>query len=228
MVAGMRSARLGREVYVLSPDGEVIRTVIARLEKDGYQFLNGDDSRRRHWFDFNDAVSAANDRIAARQAALRKELRALAHKRRALEKQGYRDSVVSAPYRVVDLRDNVTLARARSRVLKKVLAPLEYLEPDSVVYVIITPLTRCTFGEYRPHTHFVLETEVRSVCFSPDGQVHYSFSTPFIPEEFSPSREGAEARLQSYSEPGTERLVHFVSSAREKEELEKIEDDIPF
>ncbi|MDD2657641.1 MAG: hypothetical protein PHD04_03225 [Candidatus Pacebacteria bacterium] len=100
-----------------------------------------------------------------------------------------------------------------------------------MVYVIITPLTRPNPGwdVYRPHKHFVLETEVRSVCFSPDGQVHYAFSTRFVVEEFFLSREEATAKLRSFSEPGTEDVVPFVSSKQEKEENKKLLDDnIPF
>lgn len=224
-----RVISIGQEAFVLSPDGEVVRTMIAKLEKEGYRFLNGDDERRRHWFSFEGAISAASERIIARQVALRKQLRALALKRRALEEQNYRDGVVSAPYRVVDLRDTVShnLTHLRpSRNLKKVHVPETYLRPGHVVYVAITPATRSEFETYRPYKHFVLETEVASVCFSPDGQVYYTFSTPFIVREFFLSRRGAAAK--NFSEPGTKDLVPFVSSKQEKEEIAKIPDDCPF
>jgi hypothetical protein len=229
------SVRLGQDAFVLSPEGEVVRTVVARLFAGGYWFLNGASGHRsQHWFVFQDAVAAANARIDGRQKALRKELRALGRKRRALETSTYRNEVMNAPYRVVDLRDETTLAHARPRrprTLQNVFAPLEYLEPGHMVYVIITPLTRPNPGwdVYRPHKHFVLETEVRSVCFSPDGQVHYTFSTRFVVGEFFLSRKEAEARLQSFSEPGTKDPVPFVSSKQELEESEKLlDDDIPF
>ncbi|MBI4065969.1 hypothetical protein HY412_02140 [Candidatus Kaiserbacteria bacterium] len=223
--------RIGQEAFVLSPDGEVVRTIVAKLNGKGYRLLNGDDECRSHWFSFDEAVSAARNRINAQQAALRKELRVLAHKRRTLETQNYRDGVMSAPYKVVDLRDTTTLVRLRhTRVLKKVCVPETYFMPGHVAYAIITPMTRLESEDYgyRPHEHFILETEVMSVCFSPDGQTHYMFSTPFVVEEFFSSRKEATARLESYSEPGTKDPVHFVSSRKEKEELEKMIDDVPF
>jgi len=227
-----RVVSIGQQTFVLAPDGEVARTMVARLEEGGYQLLNGDDDRRPHWFSFKDAVAAASDRIGVRQTALRKALRALSQKRRALETKNYRDSVMNAPYRVIDLRDTMDLifGRRRTRKLKKVHVPETYLMPGSVVYAIITPMTRSSeLGLYRPHNHFVLETEVKSVCFSPDGKVHYTFSTPFVVEEFFPSRGEATTKLRSLLEPGSPHPVPFVSSKQEKEENKKLlDDDIPF
>lgn len=232
-MAAKRVVYIGQKVFVVSPAGEVVRTVVARLEGEGYQFLNGGSNRHPHWFNIHEAVAAAGVRIEARQTALRKELRALGRKRRTLETQSYRNDVMSAPYRAVDLRDEASLAFARrrhTRGLKKIRVPEEYLTPGCMVYAIITPTTQSSWaGAYRPHKHFVLETEVKSVCFSPDGQVHYAFSTPFTVGEFFPSREEATAKLQSFSEPGTEEPVPFVSNKQEKEENEKLlDDDVPF
>lgn len=232
MTTEKRDVRIGQEAFALSPDGEVIRTVVARIERNGYQLLNGYDYCRPHWFSFEEAVCAASSRINDRQKSLRKELRALANKRRALGTQNYRDGVKNAPYRVVDLRDTTVFVRLlRSRTLKNVRVPEEYLMPGAVVYAIITPATRLVSEEYgyRPHKHFILETEVESVCFSPDGQVHYTFSTPFIiGEEFFLSMNDAEKRLRVLSAPRSGNFVRFVSREEEKRELEKIEDDVPF
>lgn len=229
-----RIVRIGQRAFVLSGDGEVVRTMVAKIDERGYQFLNGDHGSHPHWFAFKDAIAAASARIDARQKAFRKELRALARKRRTLETQSYRNDVMNAPYKVVELRDEMTVGFAmsrRTRKLKKVRVPETHLRPGRLVYVIITPATRPNPGweVYRPHKHFVLETEVTSVCFSPDGQIHYTFSTRFIVGEFFLSREEATAKLQSFSEPGTKDPVPFVSSQQEKEENEKmLDDDIPF
>jgi len=230
-----RVVRIGQEAFVLSPDGEgVVCTMVAKIDGNCYRFLNGSDGRRcPHWFSFKEAIAEASARISARQVALRKELRALARKRRTLETRDYEDDVRNAPYRVVDLRDTASLDSARlrrPRNLKKVRVPKVYLAPGYVVYAIITPMTHSEPGweVYRPHKHFVLETEVRSVCFSPDGRAHYAFSTHFIVEEFSLSREEAEVRLQSFSEPGTKESVPFVSSEQEKKVLADLDADIPF
>ncbi len=227
-----KAVRLGEEAFVLSSDGDVVRTVVARLDENGYLLLDGSADHHPHWFSFPEAVSAANARISTRQKALRKQLRALAGKRRALEGRDYWDGVMNAPFRVVDLRDEASLAftrRRHTRGLKKIRVPETYLEPGHMVYVIITPATRSSWaGEYRPHKHYVLETEVKSVCFSPDGQAHYTFSTLFIVEEFFPSREEAAAKLGGHADPRTEE-VPFVPSKMEKEENAKLlDDDIPF
>lgn len=230
IMVAKRVVNLGQEVFVLSPNGEVVRTVVAKLEENSYSFLNGDDERRPHWFSFEDAVSAASSRINAQQTVLRKELRALARRRRTLETQDYQDGVMNASYTVVDLDNRTAFTRSRRvRKLKKIRVPETYLVPGHMVYVVITPASRPELGfdVYRPYKHFVLETEVMNVCFSPDGQVHYAFSTRFIVKEFFLSRKEATARLESYSEPGTKDSVHFVSSAQEKKELDE-EDDIPF
>jgi hypothetical protein len=227
-----RVIRIGQEVFVLSHDGEVIRTMVAGLDEKGYRFLDGSSHRRPHWFTFKDAVVAASDRINARQTALRKALRTLALKRRALETQEYQDGVMREPYKVVDLQAMMTYAQSRrSRKLKKIRVPETHLALGHMVYVIITPMTHSESREYayRPHKHFVLETAVKSVCFSPDGQVHYTFSTPYVVDKFFLSRTEAGTGLQkSFSEPGTKDFVYFVSSKQEREELDKIPDDIPF
>ena len=228
-MSAQRIVRIGQKAFVLSHDGEVIRTMVARLEEDGYQFLDGSSHHRPHWFAFKNAVAEASARIDARQTALRKSLRALAHKRRALETKTYQDGVMNEPYKVVNLRDPMTLVfMCRSRKLKKIRVPEAYLSPGHTAYVVITPMTRFNSDVYQPHKHFVLGTKVMSVCFSPDGQAHYTFSTPFVVEKFFLSRKEAVAELQSFSEPGTKDPVHFVSSRREKEEIDKMPDNLPF
>lgn len=232
----VRKVHLGQEAFVLSPDGEVVRTMIAKLEEEGYRLLNGDGNRHPHWLSFRDAVLAASDRISAQRIKLREELRALAKKRRTLKTQKYRDGVMSTPYRVVDLRHETTLASRfwfelprRARKLKKIYIPETCLLPGRVVYVVITPMTRSGSEEvYRPYKHFVLETKVTSVCFSPDGSVDYTFSTPFIVQEFFLSRKEATTKIENLLELATKGSVPFVSSKQEKGEIAKLPDDIPF
>lgn len=229
-----RVVSIGQEAFVLSSEGEIVRTMVAKLYEDGYQFLNGDSSRRPHYFSFKHAIAAADDCISNRQSALRKQLRALTLKRRALETQAYRDGVMNVPYKVAELRDEMIVGFAmsrRTRKLRKIRVPEMHLMPNQVVYAVMTPSTRPNPGweVYRPHKYFILETEVTSVCFSPDGQVYYTFSTRFVVGEFFLSREEATAKLKSFLEPGTKDPVPFVSSKEEKRENEKLLDDnIPF
>ncbi|MEK7086268.1 MAG: hypothetical protein AAB951_00595, partial [Patescibacteria group bacterium] len=55
-MSAQRIVRIGQKAFVLSHDGEVIRTMVARLEEDGYQFLDGSSHHRPHWFAFKNAV----------------------------------------------------------------------------------------------------------------------------------------------------------------------------
>ena len=225
MATKLNVVHLGQEVFLLSAQGEVIRTMVALIWKDGYSFLNGSGSFNAHWFSFNEALSAADDHLQRRSARLRKELRSLAHRRKALVTGEYRESVASTPQRVVDPRDIEN--RFRTKKLKKVCVPEAYYSPGKIVYVAITPASRHHQDVYRPYPYFVLETKVTSVCFTPDGKAHYTFSTPFGVIEFFPSLEGAATKLRILSGLEMENDVPFVSAEKEESELAEI-DDIPF
>ena len=95
------------------------------------------------------------------------------------------------------------------------------------MYLVITPRVMPREFVYRPFENFVLETIVRSVCFSPNGKVYIDFKTPLRSEEYFVLREDAETRLRSYLKSGLNHQPHFVSHTTEVEELDKIE-DIPF
>lgn len=233
--------KLGQEVFVLSPQGEVVRTMVAQLRRvecreagnwvsrTDHVFLNGCDSSQPNWNSFEAATEKAQEVLEVRKAALRKQLRALAARTRQLKTDAYRQSVESAPYKMVDLGDGET--RIRTRMRKRVAVPESYFRPGQVVYAVITPLTEPRYSEwvYRPHPHFILETEVRSVTLAPGGTARYTYATPLRPEELFPTREEAAQRLQSYSEPGTAEEIRFVSMEEEKKQLEELkEDDVPF
>jgi hypothetical protein len=235
---------LGQKVFVLSPQGEVVRTMVGQLRRvqcyeggdwvwrDDHTFLNGDGVSQQNWSSFEAAAQAAQKVLEARRAALRKQLRTLAARVRHLKTAAYRQGVESAPYKMVDLGDGET--RIRTRMRKRIAVPDTYFKPGQVVYAIITPLTpphgsQWADSIYRPHSHFVLETEVRSATLAPDGTARYTFATPLRPEELFLTREEATQRLQSYCEPGTLEPTLFVSMAEEKEKLDELlEDDVPF
>jgi hypothetical protein len=218
---------LGQEVFVLSPQGDVVRTMVAMLASDGhYTFLNGYHSHCcAHWDSYGKAIAAAREHLDARRAALRKTLRQLAARDRQLQTMDYRRAVDFAPYKVANLSYEEGF---RTRTRKHVAVPDTYLRPGESVYAIITPMTEPQSGwVYKPYSHFVLEMEVQSVCLSMSGTALYTFDTPLRPDEHFGTREEAEERLRSYSEPGTLEDIHFVSRKEEKEELAKI-DDNPF
>lgn len=221
---------LGQEVFVLS-GRSVVRTMVGRIEGESYSLLNGDDASDPHWFTYGGAVFAACERVKAQKARLRKALRELTAEDRLLEDERYRDSVLSAPYKIVDLRYELE-RRLRPRTRKNVSVPKMYLSPGQRVYAIITPATSPCYvgmGVYRPLRNFVLETQVKSVCISPDGGAVYTFTTPFVLGEYFLSRKEAMGRLQIHLGPGSLERVYFVSEKLEREELEKLrDDDVPF
>ena len=222
--------QLGRVVFQVSREGDINRTMVAKVYGErGWQFLNGNWNNRSHYYSFEEAVAVAEDRIKDHEARLRAELRALASKRKGLGTQSYRNSVMQARYRVADLRGAEYSGKLhRPRNLKKVVVPETYLLPGRLAYTVITPRTEPKPDMHRPWSHFVLEVEVQSVCFTPDGQVHYSFSTPFAVQAFFLSRKEAEAELEKFSEPGTKDRIRFVSREDEKKWLDSQPDDVPF
>ena len=222
-----KTVRLGQEAFVmLTTGGKVERTMVGALEGDGYLFLNGLHSSRTHWFDFDNALSAAEEGVKKREAALRAELKALGRWRNYLLSPKYRADVFSPPYKVADLEPFEN--RKRTRYLKNVKVPEGYVCPGCRVYAIITPRTQTRWENvYRPHPHFVLETEVRTVYFSPDGVAHYMFATPFEVTEFFPSKDEAIKRLSNFSESDVLKDVPCVSHEEEKQKLQEL-DDIPF
>lgn len=232
-MAKPKVVKLGQKVFVLSEEGNIVRTMVAGIESDGdYRLLNGGTNYDRHWFSFDEALVAASEHLEARRAKLRKALRVLAAKGRELQSESYRSGVENAWYGIVDPKYDET-QEFRPRTKKAVSVPKKYLKPGQCVFAIITPVTpsRYSWREvlYRPHQHFVLETSVKKVWFSPDGKVHYVFTTSFKLGEYFLFREEAEARLRSYSEPGTLEEVPFVSEAEETAGLEKLaDDDVPF
>jgi hypothetical protein len=233
---------LGREVFVLSPQGDVVRTMVAQLRRvqccekgnwvwrTDHTFLNGCDSSQPNWHSFRAAAQAALQVLEARKATLRKQLRALGARTRHLETAAYRQSVKSAPYKMVDLGDGEK--RIRTRMRKCVAVPETYFRPGQAIYAIITPLTPPCGKEwgnslYRPYPHFVLETEVRSVTLSSDGSARYTYATPLKPDEYFLTRKEAEERLRSYSEPGTSEPIHFVSHEEEAKKLKELDEAHP-
>ena len=217
--------QLGQGAFVVvSTDGEVERTMVGALEANGYRFLNGCSDGREHSFDFDQAVATADERLKTREAELRATLRALGRRRKYLESAEYKDRVMTTPYKVVDLRQ--VEKRQRTLQLKVVSIPVMYLYPGCLVYVVITPLTQHRYDVYRPYKHFVLETKVQSVCFTADGEVHHTFSTPFVVDDFFLNKDDAVEYLSNFSEPGTLETIPYVSHEEEKKQL--LEDDVPF
>lgn len=226
----VHKVELGQEVYVLSPQWQVIRTMVAKIDNQGqYEFLNGDSYRLPHWFLLDDAIVTAHLMLDHRKAALRESLRALNAKSRALNTNKYRQSVVDAPYRVADVRDRdgSFSRKAQTRYKKKVTVPENYLKPGTLVYVVVTPRTTPREYGYRPHSCFVLETEIASVCIAPNGEPHHTYAIPFDVEEHFPTREAATKRLASYSEPGTVDPTPFVSRKEWKKGYDKWDKENP-
>lgn len=226
-----RNVKLGQQVFVLSATGEVVRTMVGKIQagdkfnnfEPRYTLLNGEDGQ--HWFSYQDALIASQDRVSQQIKVLKKQLATLRVKSKRLVTEDARDAVMEAPYKVVDLRDRDP--RDRTRKLKRITVPDTYPKIGDVMYLVITPWVMPKEFVYRPFEYFVLETIVRSVCFSPDGKVHLGFKTPFRTEEYFVLREDADSRLRSYLMKDANQPLHFVSHVTEVNEIDKIE-DIPF
>lgn len=221
----LRSVTLGQEVFVIEQD-EVVRTMIGKITNTGYILLNGDCPQ--HWFSFTEARVELDKRLAKKQEELRTILCRLAKKRMAVWGAAYKQAVLSAPYKVVDLRDDPV---ERRRVRKSVCAPKEYLCLGTKVFVPVTVDTRLLHEGidcYRPYAYFVLETMVRGVCFRPNSEVCYSFSTPYRVEDMYLSKSEAEARLQKIVGLDVEENLYFVSHREEEEFLKSLLLDSPF
>ncbi len=214
---------LGQEAYVLiNTGGEVVRTAVGSIDARGdYEFFNGCNSYRKHWFDFDQTVAEAVACTKAKEARLRAELRALARHRKHLQSENYRAEVMSAPYSVVDLSESEK--RGRTRRLKSVEQPGQYLTPGSSVYAVVTPKTQVKRDRevYRPYLHFVLEIKVQSATLHLDGVVSYRFSTPFEVTEYFSELKQAMKLLEGLSEP------IFVSHEEEEQKLGEL-GDVPF
>lgn len=218
---------LGQEFFVLSSEGEVVRTMVGELSERGYQFLNGKYSDDPHWSDYIEAIDAAKAHLDKRRAKLRAEMQRLANKRKVLYRESYLNGVMRSPYKVLDLPGQYSGVRRRVRKLKRVIVPIEtYIQPGCLMFVVITPGVGPKNDVYRPYEHFVLEVKVSSVCFSPGGKVHYNFSTSFEVKTAFETREAAETSLAGVHRIEKEQ-VPFVSYEEMRVEMEKI-DDIPF
>ncbi len=222
MTTKPRTVYLGQEVFFLF-QGNVIRTAVGKVHKEGYDLLDKRCPFGRHWFTFDQALAAADKGLLLRQETLRRQLKELARMRKKLKTPLYKEKVMTAPRRVKDLRD--VEDPSRTRKLKKLKVPENYLNPGQVVYLSVLPQTRTQMElVYRPYDYFVLETEVGSVCLLPSGEVAYSFRTPFEWREFFLSREKATENLRHAAKLKHDETVHFVSKEEDKAESEKIKD----
>lgn len=230
-----RKINLGREVFVLSNDGEVVRTMVAKIGPEGhYALLNGiplviwdNPAKPSHWFTFEDALAAAQERIKIQMARLQKQLAALTKRSIQMEAEEAKTAVMGAPYKVADLSGNHPPRRTRQ--LKKVVIPVNYLNPGSTVYVCITPQTKNPRLGYRPHKLFVLETKIKEVSFDPKGVLRYTYTTPFkVERHFALKSEAGDFLRKHY--PNEQ--IGFVPHEEEKEKIrimmEAIEEEIPF
>lgn len=209
-----RKVTLGQEVFILSSDGSVVRTRIAKIFADGrYLFLDGTDSR--HWFSYDEAVLAATELALAKEKQLRQRLTALRKMRRHLVTDEARCAVMSKPLKVVNLSD--TELRVRTRKLKDIKIPVKYFQPGTMVYIAVTPNIRTGKFEYRPYESFILEVPISSVWFTPNGISHAGLSNPYGAEEHFPTREAAMK-----AHPTISIVVPYEEFKRDEKEFDKL------
>lgn len=225
MTTKTRTVYLGQEVFFLF-QGNVIRTAVGKLHKEGYDLLDKRCPFGLHWFTFDQALAAADKELLLRQQTLRQQLRKLERQRKKMKTPLYKEKVMTAARRVRDLRDIEDSSRTRE--LKKLKVAENYLNPGQVVYLAVSPNTRSEVADvYRPYACFVLETVVGAVCIAPNGELHYSLTTSFRWDEFFPSREEATVHLRNVAHLRSDTPIHFVSKEEYKAESDKI-DTVPF
>jgi hypothetical protein len=214
---------LGQVAFVVNRvDGEIERTMVGAIDEHGYHFLDGSSDSRPHWFDYDQAVVVVDERLKSREKKLLKELQALGRRRKILKSEENKGTVMRSTLKVTELR--MLEKRTRSRRLRRVKVPEQHLHPGNSVYVIITPKIGSLQEEvYRPYTHFVLETKISTVCFSPDGEVHYTFTTPFDVIKYFLEKDQAIRELENLSEPVIHAGVPVVTHKEEKEKLAETE-----
>lgn len=138
-----RKVKLGQQVFVLSPTGEVVRTMVGEIQVGDkfnnfelrYTLLNGEDGQ--HWFSYQDALIASQERVSQQIEFLKKQLTALRMKSKRLTTEEAMSAVMMAPYKVVDLSGSEI--RLRTRRLKRISVPSKYPKPGTKVYVVVTP-----------------------------------------------------------------------------------------
>ena len=222
---------LGQEVFVLSAEDGVIRTMVGMIEADGqYTLLNGQSNLAPHWLTYREALAAAEKQIKTRIKDLTRQIGLLEQKSAHLKSREARLATLEAPYRVVDLMGSYPDEYRRTRRLKKILGPADHLNPGDMVYVCITPQIQNSRLAYRPFDVFVLETKIKEASFDPKtGAPRYTYTTPFKVKEHFASENEAGNLLRNNS-PNEQ--IGFVSHEEEQEKIrimmEEMEDDIPF
>jgi hypothetical protein len=222
---------LGQEVFVLSAENGVTRTMVGMIRADGqYTLLNGQSNLAPHWLTYREALAAAQKQIKARMKNLARQIGVLEQESAHLKSREARLATLEAPYRVVDLMGDYPGEYRRTRQLKKILGPAGHLNPGDMVYVCITPQIQNSGLAYRPFDIFVLETKIKEVSFDPKtGTPRYTYTTPFKVERHFASENEAENFLRSHY---PDEQIRFVSHEEEQAKIgimmEEMEDDIPF
>lgn len=224
MTTKSRVVRLGQEAF-FHLNGNVVRTVVGTLSKDGYELLDKRSAARQHWFSFDRACAAADVSLARRQDTLRRQIKELAKKRRLQATPAYRQEVLTQKLRVPDLRDVDKPARAKN--LRKVKVPDSYYCPGDVVYTVVEPSTEERYEAYRPYFNYVLELEVQHVSVQQKGEVYYQYGTPFVVTKIFVTLDEAKSSLRASLGIGDDEPVMFVSREEDKEGLAQIQ-DVPF
>jgi hypothetical protein len=222
---------LGQEVFVLSAENGVTRTMVGMIRADGqYTLLNGQSNLAPHWLTYREALAAAQKQIKARMKNLARQIGVLEQESAHLKSREARLATLEAPYRVVDLMGDYPGEYRRTRQLKKILGPAGHLNPGDMVYVCITPQIQNSGLAYRPFDIFVLETKIKEVSFDPKtGTPRYTYTTPFkVKEHFDTQGEAKDSLRDCHQEKN----IHFVPHEEEQEKIrimmEAIEEDIPF
>lgn len=194
---GKPTIRLGKEVFYISSEGDIVQTMVAKIFDDGqYLFLDG--TCNKHWFTYEEAAVAAVQLALEKEKKLRQRLMTLRRKRKQLLTTTQAGAAsMSGPFKVVDLSG--AECRSRTRKLKRISVPAEYPQLGTMVYVAVTSNIWTGEFEYRPYPSFILEVPISSVWFTPDGAYHVRLSNSYGIDKYFPTREAAKAEHSGIS-----------------------------
>lgn len=158
---------LGEPVFVVKPNGEIVRTAIQEVLVGEYKFLKG-SVQELHYFTFALAVRAAEARVRdllTRDTITRKDEALFNEYLVRLRTKEFRESVFAQP--LVEQQDGLVSFGKAQTLDANVEFPKGYIQPGQVVYCLVTPVAFNDNERWAPRPYFILVTSIKSVSFAP-------------------------------------------------------------
>ena len=189
--------RIGEPVFVVLSDGNIIRTAIKSLGKDGYGLFSSKGGKQ--FFDFDEAVDAAEQtiqRMIDSGDMTRKEEAALQERLLLLRTPDFRGGVFIQEL----IQDSQMMGLSPERSLgNEVVFPTDYFLPGQKVFGIVTPMSHYIMSPgWRPRPYFILKTIIEEVSFTDKwaGNLYYRFGSTHYRFAYNRIFGDKEAALQ--------------------------------